>query len=60
MHAVEQFSYDPQTQGLTRTYYAEDPLYFNGRHTGQDTVFASDVAFEPYACIELKDAEVQR
>lgn len=60
MHAVERFSYDPQTQGLTRIYVAEDPLYFNGQYTGQDMVFVSDVPFEPYACVELKDADLQR
>ena len=58
LHAVERFSYDAQTQGLTRAYVAEDPLYFNGQYTGQDTVFASDVPFEPYACVELKDADL--
>jgi hypothetical protein len=58
MHAVERFSYNAQTQGLTRTYSAEDPLYFTGQYTGQDTVFKSDVPFEPYACVELKDADL--
>jgi hypothetical protein len=60
MHAVERFSYDSQTQGLTRTYSAEDPLYFIGQYTGEDTVFASDVPFDPYACVELKDGDLQQ
>lgn len=60
LHAVERFSYDPQAQSLTRTYVAEDSLYFNGQYSGQDVVFASDVPFEPYACVELKDADIQR
>ena len=55
LHTVERFSYDPQTQGLTRTYTAEDSLYFNGEYSGQDVVYVSDVPFEPYACVELKD-----
>jgi hypothetical protein len=59
MHAVERFSYDATTQGLTRTYVAEDPLYFSGQYTGEDIVFASDVPFEPYACVELKDEDLQ-
>ncbi len=59
LHAVERFSYDAATQGLTRTYTAEDPLYFTGQYTGEDTVFASDVPFEPYACVELKDEDLQ-
>ena len=54
MHAVERFSYDPQTQGLTRTYTAEDPLYFTGVYSGEDVVFSSDVPFEPYACVETQ------
>jgi hypothetical protein len=59
MHALERFTYDPQTQGLTRTYTAEDPLYFTGVYSGEDVVFVSDVPFEPYACEELKDDYIQ-
>ena len=55
MHAVERFTYDAETQGLTRAYTAEDPLYFTGTYSGQDVVYVSDVPFEPYACVELKD-----
>lgn len=58
MHAVERFSYDATTQGLTRTYVAEDSLYLSGQYTGEDIVFASDVPFEPYACVELKDEDL--
>ena len=56
LHVVERFNYDAETQGLTRSYTAEDPRYFTGTYTGQDTVFPSDIPFEPYACVELKDA----
>lgn len=56
LHIVERFTYDAETQGLTRNYTAEDPRFFTGAYTGQDTVFPSDVPFEPYACVELKDA----
>ncbi len=56
LHVVERFMYDAETQGLTRSYTAEDPRYFSGQYTGQDTVYPSDVPFEPYACVELKDA----
>ena len=55
MHAVERFTYDAGTQGLTRTYTAVDPLFFTGTYSGQDIVYPSDVPFEPYACVELKD-----
>ena len=59
LHVVERFTYDAETQGLTRSYAAEDPRYFTGQYTGQDTVYASDVPFEPYACVELKDAYLE-
>jgi len=59
MHAVERFSYDAETQGLTRTYTAEDSLYFTGMYSGQDVVYTSDVPFEPYSCVELKDAYIE-
>ena len=59
MHAVERFTYDTASQGLTRTYTATDPLYFNGEYSGQDTVYPSDVPFEPYNCVELKDAFIE-
>ena len=55
MHAVERFTYDAETQALTRAYTAEDPLYFTGTYSGQDVIYPSDVPFEPYACVELKD-----
>ena len=60
MHAVESFTYDAETQGLMREYSATDPLYFTGTYSGQDVVYASDVAFEPYDCVELKDDYIQQ
>ena len=59
LHVFERFTYDAETQGLTRSYTAEDQRYFSGQYTGQDTVYASDVPFEPYACVELKDAYLE-
>ena len=56
LHVAERFTYDAETQGLTRTYTAEDPRYFHGTYAGEDTVFPSHVPFEPYDCVELKDA----
>ena len=32
LHVVERFAYDAETQGLTRSYTAEDPRYFT-EHT---------------------------
>ena len=59
LHVVERFTYDAETRGLTRSYMAEDPRYFAGQYTGQDTVYATDVPFEPYDCVELKDAYLE-
>ena len=56
LHVVERFTYDAETRGLTRSYMAEDSQYFTGQYTGQDTVYPTDVPFEPYDCVELKDA----
>lgn len=59
MHATERFTYDAATQGLTREYSAVDPLYFTGTYSGGDVVYPSDVPFEAYACVELKDDFIQ-
>ena len=59
MHAVERFAYDAETQGLTRTYTAVDPIFLTGTYSGQNIVYPSDVPFEPYACVELKDDFIQ-
>lgn len=60
MHATERFTYDAATQGLTREYTAVDPRMFTGTYSGQDVVYPSDVPFEPYDCVELKDDYIQQ
>lgn len=45
LHVVERFTLDPETMALSRVYTAEDPLYFEGEHTGGDTVFPSDLPY---------------
>ncbi len=59
MHVTERFTYDAETQSLSREYSAVDPKMFTGTYSGQDEVFASDVPFEAYACVELKDDFIQ-
>ena len=59
LHSVERFSYDAATQALNRSHVVEDPLYFNGQFTGQRAVYLSDVPFNPYDCVELKDEDLQ-
>jgi len=53
LHVVERFSYDPERMALTRSYTAEDPLYFVGQLTGSDTVYPADVPYSPDPCNEL-------
>jgi len=45
LHVVERFTLDPETMALRRDYVAEDPLYFEGRYTGSDTVLISDLPY---------------
>jgi len=51
LHVVERFSLDPSTFALTREYFAEDPLYFEGRYIGMDVVYPSDLPYSgPAPC----------
>jgi len=59
LRTQERFSYDAETQGLTRKYTASDWLFINGTYSGEDVVYPSDTAFEPYDCLELKDDFIQ-
>jgi Family of unknown function (DUF6152) len=45
LHVVERFTLDPGKLALTRSYVAEDPLYFVGDYKGADTVFISDLPY---------------
>ena len=45
LHVVERFALDPEKMALTRSYVAEDPLYFVGAYQGADTVFPSDLPY---------------
>ena len=58
MYVVERFSYDHEAGTLTRSWTAEDPEYFTGSHTGEDTVEIADIPFEPYNCSDLTNEHV--
>ena len=45
LHVVERFSFDPERLALTRSYVAQDPVYFVGSFTGADTVFISELPY---------------
>jgi hypothetical protein len=53
LHVVERFSLDPRTLMLTRSYVAEDPVYFTGQYSGSDTVQIADAPYTPDQCKEL-------
>ena len=50
LHLVERFSLDEASMALTRSFVAEDPLYFAEPFTGYDLVYPSNVPYEPSAC----------
>ena len=58
MRVVERFSYDHEGRTLTRSWAAEDPAYFTGSYTGQDTVEIADIPFEPYDCTDLTNEHI--
>ena len=53
LHVVERFELDPGGRSLTRSWVAEDPLYFEGEYTGRDVVHISDVAYQRTPCEDL-------
>jgi hypothetical protein len=53
LHVVERFSLDPKTMILTRSYVAEDPVYFKGQYAGSDTIQVADAGYAPDPCKEL-------
>ena len=53
LYVVERFSLDPKTMALTRSYSAEDPVYFTGQYAGSDTIQVADLPYAPDKCNEL-------
>ena len=51
-HAVERFTLDHEAGSVTRSYVAEDPMFWaeGQQQTGEDVVFLSDYPWESYAC----------
>ena len=58
MHVVERFAYDHDAGTLARSWVAEDPAYFVGSFTGDDTVEIADIPFEPYNCSDLTNEQI--
>jgi hypothetical protein len=53
LRVVERFSLDSEKMLLTRSYTAEDPVYFKGQFTGSDVIGIADVPYKPDPCKEL-------
>jgi hypothetical protein len=53
LHVIERFSLDPEKVLLTRSYSAEDPVYFTGQFTGSDVIGIADLPYKPDPCREL-------
>ena len=53
LRVVERFSLDPEKMLLTRSYTAEDPVYFKGQFTGSDVIGVADLPARPDPCKEL-------
>ena len=53
LHIVERFSFDPEKVLLTRSYSAEDPVYFTGQFTGSDVIGIADLPYKPDPCKEM-------
>ena len=50
LHFVERFSLNTATMALTREFVAEDTAYFSEPYSGYDTVYPSNVPFDPSTC----------
>jgi hypothetical protein len=52
LHVVERFALDPATSKITRTYYAEDPVFLKGRYAGTDVIQVADAPYTSDTCKE--------
>ena len=53
LHVVERFVLDPNAMTLTRSYVADDPVYFKGQYAGADVIQVADLPYAPDQCNEL-------
>jgi Family of unknown function (DUF6152) len=53
LRVVERFSLDSEKMLLTRSYTAEDPVYFKGQFTGSDVIGVADLPYKPDPCKEM-------
>jgi hypothetical protein len=53
LHVVEEFSFDPDTQQLRRSFVANDPLYWTEERTGSNATNLSTVPYFSEVCEDL-------
>jgi hypothetical protein len=53
LRVVERFALDTEKMLLTRSYTAEDPVYFKGPFTGSDAIGVADLPYKPDPCKEM-------
>jgi hypothetical protein len=53
LRVVERFSLDPEKMLLTRSYTAEDSVYFKGQFSGSDVIGVADLPYKPDPCKEM-------
>jgi len=53
LHVVERFAFDPAALTITRTYAAQDAVYYTGEFTGSDKIGVADLPYAPDKCEEL-------
>jgi hypothetical protein len=61
LHVIEEFSLDPETQQLRRSFTATDPLYWTAETTGSNATNVSEVPYFSAVCEDLtidKDVEL--
>jgi hypothetical protein len=59
LHVVERFAFDTEAQQLTRSYTANDPVYWNEEQTGSNAMDISAIPYNPELCEDLTiDEEV--
>jgi hypothetical protein len=53
LHVVEEFSFNPESRQLERSYTANDPMYWTQEETGSNSMDISGVVYDAEPCEDL-------
>jgi hypothetical protein len=53
LHVVEEFSFNPESRQLERSYTANDPMYWTQEQTGSNSMDISGVVYDAEPCEDL-------